>query len=144
MTQSFQDWKPKVGCFKVRSAGFTGLKPAEAGTPNRRSFFDGNCGTPGYCKLIVHLPMKRFFTTALLSILLGVSLTAVSSTFFKSGVDYRRRGVPLWWIETRGAGLFRPEPMSYSINPGHLVADVLVWVGISWALLGVVRMKRER
>jgi hypothetical protein len=85
--------------------------------------------------------MKRFLTTTLLCILLGISLTAVSATFFKRGIDYRRRGVPLWWIETRGTG---PEPMSYLINPGHLIADVLVWVGISWALLGVVRMKRDQ
>ena len=85
--------------------------------------------------------MKRFLRTALLSILLGVSLTAASATFFKRGIDYRLRGVPLWWIETRGTGFLGRD--RYTINPGHLLADVLVWVGISWALLGVVRMKRE-
>jgi hypothetical protein len=77
--------------------------------------------------------MKRFLATTFLSLSLGLSLTAASALFFSRGVDYERRGAPFWWIETQGYGFFGLD--RYMINRQHLVADVMVWAGISWVLL---------
>ena len=77
--------------------------------------------------------MGRFFKIAGLSMLLGVSLTALSGLFFKRGIDYSDRGAPLCWIETQGTGFFGLD--SYVVQWRHLVVDLSAWTCISSVLL---------
>ena len=77
--------------------------------------------------------MSRFVRIMGLSLLLGVSLTAITGLVFRRGIDYERRGLPLCWIETQGFGFFGLD--RYVIHERHLILDFFAWTSISAVLL---------